>query len=177
MTRLNSCNNKKSLLITTLLTCFIIHEINAQNTKTEILWDSYGVPHIYAKNNREMYYAFGWAQMNNHADLLLRLYGQARGRAAEYWGNDYLESAKQILIFDLPEKAKEIYANQTKEYKEYIDAFAKGINDYAKAHPEALAENMKQVLPITSADVFANILQSMFRFLTANERGATEKLY
>jgi acyl-homoserine-lactone acylase len=168
---------RKALLLSTLLACFVIHEINAQNTKTEILWDTYGVPHIYAKNNREMYYAFGWAQMNNHANLLLQLYGQARGRAAEYWGTDYLESDKQILIFDLPEKAKEMYSKQTQEYKEYTDAFVKGINDYAKFHPETIDENMKQVLPVTASDVFANSLRTMFRFLTANERAATEKLF
>jgi acyl-homoserine-lactone acylase len=151
--------------------------LKAQNEQTEILWDNYGVPHIYAKNNNEMYYAFGWAQMNNHANLLLQIYGQARGRAAEYWGNDWLESDKQVLIFDLPEKAKETYAKQTTEYKTYTDAFVKGINDYAKDHPEAIGEDKKQVLPVTPVDVFANILRTMFRFLTANERAATEKLF
>jgi acyl-homoserine-lactone acylase len=151
--------------------------LTAQNEQTEILWDNYGVPHIYAKNNNEMYYALGWAQMNNHANLLLQIYGQARGRAAEYWGNDWLESDKQVLIFDLPEKAREAYAKQTKEYKTYTDAFVEGINDYAKAHPETIAEDKKQVLPVMPADVFANILRTMFRFLTANERAATEKLF
>jgi acyl-homoserine lactone acylase PvdQ len=51
---------------------------------TEILWDRYGVPHIYAGDREAMFYAHGWAQMRNHADLLLRLYGESRGRAAEY---------------------------------------------------------------------------------------------
>ncbi len=49
-----------------------------------------------------MYYAFGWAQMNSHADLILKLYAQARGRASEYFGKDYIESDRQILLFDLP---------------------------------------------------------------------------
>src|SRR6185503_6925214 len=55
---------------------------------TEILWDRYGVPHIYASDREAMFYAHGWAQMRNHADLLLRLYGESRGRAAEYWGGE-----------------------------------------------------------------------------------------
>ena len=168
---------RNTLVFSTLLTFFSIHEINAQNTNTEILWDNYGVPHIYAKDNREMYYAFGWAQMNNHANLLLQLYGQARGRAAEYWGIDYLESDKQIWIFDLPEKAKEIYAGQTKEFKDYTDAFVKGINDYAKSNPESIDEKMKQILPVIPTDVFSHSLRTMLRFLTANERAATEKLF
>src|ERR1700676_1146109 len=60
-------------------------------TQTEILWDHYGVPHIYAATREEMFHAHGWAQMENQANLLLRLYGESRGRAAEYWGPNNLE--------------------------------------------------------------------------------------
>ena len=41
----------------------------------EILWDVWGVPHIYAKSAEDLFYAFGWSQMVNHGDLILRLYG------------------------------------------------------------------------------------------------------
>src|SRR5829696_582423 len=99
------------LLFIILFFCSL--DISARGQKTEILWDNYGVPHIYAKNNMEMYYAFGWAQMNNHANLILQLYGEARGRAAEYWGSDFIESDKQVLTFDLPEAAKLFYDKQT----------------------------------------------------------------
>ncbi|WP_232618361.1 penicillin acylase family protein, partial [Xanthomonas arboricola] len=52
----------------------------------EILWDRYGVPHIYARTEAGTFYGFGWAQTHSHGNLLLHLYGEARGRAAEYWG-------------------------------------------------------------------------------------------
>ena len=58
----------------------------SRNPRTEILWDHFGVPHIYADDLQAMYYSYGWAQMRNHADLILKLYGQSRGRASEYWG-------------------------------------------------------------------------------------------
>ena len=61
--------------------------------EAEILWDTYGVPHIFAGNDYSLLYAYGWAQMQAHGDLILRLYGQARGRAAEYWGRDHLDGA------------------------------------------------------------------------------------
>ena len=48
---------------------------------SEILWDTYGVPHIFAKSSQGALYAFGWAQAKSHGNLLLRLYGQARARA------------------------------------------------------------------------------------------------
>ena len=37
----------------------------------EILWDTWGVPHIYSADNEGLFYAFGWAQAQNHGDLIL----------------------------------------------------------------------------------------------------------
>ena len=45
------------------------------------------MPHIFAPDLEGASYAFGQAQMQSHGDLVLRLYGQARGRtAAAPWG-------------------------------------------------------------------------------------------
>jgi acyl-homoserine-lactone acylase len=49
---------------------------------TEILWDRYGIPHIFAPDHPSLFYAYGYAQMEAHSELLLRLYAQARGRSA-----------------------------------------------------------------------------------------------
>ena len=49
---------------------------------TEILWDRYGIPHIFAPDRASLFYAYGYAQMEAHSELLIRLYTQARGRAA-----------------------------------------------------------------------------------------------
>ena len=57
---------------------------------TEILWDSWGVPHIFAPDTESLFFAHGWAQAKSHGDLLLRLLGESRGRAAEYWGEEHL---------------------------------------------------------------------------------------
>jgi acyl-homoserine-lactone acylase len=97
-----------ALIIILLFTSF---NLKAQKN-AEIIWDNYGVPHVYANNEADMYYAFGWAQMHNHANLLLKLYAQARGSAAEYWGEEYVASDKRIHLFNIPDSAKA-------EYKKY----------------------------------------------------------
>ena len=121
---------------------------NGQTSKTEILWDNYGVPHIYANSSAEMYYAFGWSQMHSHGNLVLQLYAQARGRAAEYLGEAFRESDKQIRLFNLPEQAAKTYALQRPGYKSYLDAFVRGLNDYAQAHPGELRKELHAVLPV-----------------------------
>src|SRR5438128_4730777 len=58
---------------------------------TELLWDRYGIPHITAADHPSLFYAYGYAQMEAHSELLLRLYAQARGRGAEFYGESYLD--------------------------------------------------------------------------------------
>jgi acyl-homoserine-lactone acylase len=53
---------------------------------TEILWDTWGIAHIFAPDHPSLFYAYGYAQMEAHSELLLRLYAQARGRGAEIYG-------------------------------------------------------------------------------------------
>jgi len=167
----------RNVLVCILLIINAGYEIQAKDPKTEILWDNYGVPHIYGKNSREMYYAFGWAQMTNHANLMLKLYGQARGRAAEYWGDKYFDSDKQILLFKLPELAKSGYLKQNDELKSYIDAFVKGINDYAAAHPEMIGEELKQVLPVTVYDIISHTIRiTCLEFLAAEDIGRVKQM-
>ena len=124
---------------------------------TEILWDSYGIPHIYGKNSQSLFRAFGWAQMESHGNLLLRLYGQARGKAAEYWGENYLESDLWVRTMGIPVRARRWYNAQSPIFRRYLDAFAAGINAYAREHPERIDDSMEMVLPVSAVDVLAHI--------------------
>ncbi len=154
-----------------------IFNLQAHRGQTEILWDHYGVPHIYGKNLQEMYYAHGWAQMRNHANLMLKLYAQARGRAAEYMGREYLTSDTRMLLFNIPDQAMKVYRQQDTEYKMYLDAFASGINHYAVAHAEEIDEKLRQVLPVTSQDIIAHVLRIMnLEFLAVEDVHMAERM-
>jgi acyl-homoserine-lactone acylase len=124
---------------------------------TEILWDTYGIPHIFGADSQSAFKAFGWAQMQSHGNLLLRLYGQARGRAAEYWGEDYLESDRWVKMMGVPERAKTWYKAQNPAFRRYLDAFATGINAYAKERAELIDDEVEVVLPVTAEDILAHV--------------------
>jgi len=140
--------------------------------KVEILWDHYGVAHVYAKNMEGLFFGYGYASLQSHGDLILKLYAESRGRAAEYFGpglND--ENVKQdrwVRINGVPERGEQWYQQQTPEYKKYLDAWAAGMNEYAKRHPESLSEERKRVLPITGADAVIHTHRIMqFSYLTS----------
>lgn len=129
---------------------------------TEILWDRYGVPHIYAVDRESMFYAHGWAQMRNHADLLLRLYGESRGRAAEYWGGDAnLELDRWVQLNGVPERARSWYDAQDAQFRKYLDEFARGINDFAAKNPAVISSEYRVVLPVSGLDVVQHPLRAV----------------
>ena len=170
--------SKIAVCITVCFFLLIQTKAKAQQSNASILWDNYGVPHIYGKTTSSMYYAFGWAQMHNHANLILQLYGVARGRAAEYWGSYFLKQDKMVQEFDLPDLAKKIYDKQHSEYRSYVDAFVKGMNDYVNAHPEAIDNNRRQVLPVTAEDVIAHTVNVISLDFVAGEdiQGSVQEL-
>jgi acyl-homoserine-lactone acylase len=156
------------LLSLTLAACIVINTPVRGITQTEILWDSWGVPHIYGKNSEDLFEAFGWAQTQSHGNLILKLYGQARGRAAEYWGTSYLSSDRYVRMMGIPTRAQQWYEGQNREMQRNLDAFAKGINRYAQKHPQEIDEAMKAVLPITGVDILAHVQRVIHFHFVAN---------
>jgi acyl-homoserine-lactone acylase len=137
----------------------------------ELLWDTWGVPHIYASDTEGLFYAFGWAQMASHGDLVLRLYGEARGRSAEYWGEPGLPSDRWVRTVGIPARAQAWYDAQTPEYRRYLDEFAAGMNAYARHHERDLDPEVRGVLPVRPTDVLAHLQRVVhFSIVTSPEQ-------
>ena len=134
----------------------------------EILWDEWGVPHIFADDSERALRAFGWAQMRSHGDLILRLYGQARGRAAEYWGEGFLDSDREVRRYGIPSQADRAYMALDATMRGYLDAFAAGVNAYAREHADRISDRYEAVLPVTGRDVLAHAQRVFHFFATAN---------
>ncbi len=138
-------------------------------SETEILWDTYGVPHIYADNEYDLHKAYGWAQMKNHGNLILRVYGESRGKSAEYWGTNFKRD-KMLHLMNLPTTAARTYDNLTAKEKLLIEAFTEGINDYVAANPTKIDDKYKVVLPVKPVDIHAHMLRGVYyEFLADNE--------
>src|SRR3984957_16927933 len=142
---------------------------------SEILWDRYGVAHVYAKSVADLFYCFGWAMTHSHGDILAKLYAEARGRAAEYYGADELQNDRWMAINDVPSRARLWLRQQSPEFRADLQAFAAGINDYARAHPDALSEQAWRVFPVSATDVIA-YEQRLFQFTYAAPASVADRL-
>ncbi len=136
--------------------------------QNEILWDSYGVPHVYGEDEQAVFYGYGWAQAQSHGDVIFRLYGEARGKGAEYWGADYEDTAVWLLTNSTPERAQDWYDAQEPGFKADLDAFARGMNDYAAANPDDIDPDVLKVLPVSGVDVVAHAHRLMNFIYVAN---------
>jgi acyl-homoserine-lactone acylase len=144
--------------------------------ETQIAWDSYGVPHITANNVEDLFYAQGWAQMHNQANMIIQLYGTSRGKGAEYWGKNNLQDDVMIHTLGFEELAEEWEKKQDPEVKIMFSSFVRGLNAYAKAHPEPIDEKNKQVLPLTTKDVNMHSMYVIFtRFIGGRDLGMVQK--
>ena len=159
---------KRKFSILALSLILFISGCNSNSNKTsEILWDNYGVPHIFAKDYNELFYLFGWAQMRNHANLMLRLFAQSRGRAAEYYGKKHIDSDKWVHTHNIPNRAEDWLELQNPTFKRYFESFVNGINDYANNFPGDIDIENKPVLPITSLDLLTHYQRViMYHFVT-----------
>lgn len=136
--------------------------VNAATTPTkgtEILWDRYGIPHVTAADHPSLFYAYGYAQMEAHSELLLRLYAQARGRGAEFYGEQYLDADRWVRTNGIPARARVWAKAQTPQFGPLIEAFAAGLNAWATEHRTELSPEAKGVLPVSAEDVYAHGLR------------------
>lgn len=131
----------------------------------EILWDTWGVPHIYAQTMDDAFYLLGWAQAHGHANNLAQSYGEAQGRAAEHWGAGYLREDLMTQSLDLPQRSVGWLKDESEECRSHLSAFARGINEYVAAHPGEVATENRWVFPIAPETVLAHNARLLAGFL------------
>lgn len=170
MSLFNGKSGKLTVILLCILICaaivFVLSKGILSSKKegeadTEILWDKWGVPHIYAEDMESAFYAFGWAQMESNAEAILRLFGEVRGRAAEYWGEKFIESDRYIKTSGLPELASKWVAEQSPEYKKLLESFVRGMNEYLAKHTAEIPDELKMVPPVKAEDIMSHVIRSI----------------
>ena len=151
-------------LLVLIFAAFGLAPAFAHAAGNEILWDRYGVAHVYARSTDDLFFGYGWAQTKSHGDALLKLYAEARGRAAEVWGPAEAVNDRWMAINAVPERTRDWLARQTPEFRAHLAAFARGINAYAAAHPDTLSPQARKVLPVSAADVLGHSLR-LFQYV------------
>jgi penicillin amidase len=100
--------------------------------------DAYGVPHVYAKNESDLYRAVGYCMAQDRLwqmDLLRRA---CTGHLSEIFGEELVETDLLMRSLRMPEKSRRILENAEDPMIRACSAFADGVNQYIESHIDKL---------------------------------------
>ncbi|MBW2092992.1 MAG: penicillin acylase family protein, partial [Deltaproteobacteria bacterium] len=106
--------------------------------KVTIYRDQYAVPHIYAKNEQDLYTAVGYCMAQDRLwqmDLLRRA---TTGRLSEIFGEDLVETDLLVRSLQIPNKSRMIMKKTDEKILRALEAFSKGVNFYIETHQKKL---------------------------------------
>ncbi len=107
----------------------------------EIVRDKYGVSHIYAKNQKDLFFAQGFNAARDRLWQLDQWRRQGEGKMAEQFGERFVEADRAARMFLYRGDLEQEYASYHPDAKSIIESFVKGINAYiaqVKADPKKL---------------------------------------
>lgn len=132
------------ILLFILVISFIIYHLNHRvlpdyahdlvikglEKPVNVIYDSIGIPHIYATSEHDLYMATGFIMAQERMwqmDLLRRV---TMGRLSEIFGDDFIKTDLLLRSLRYSEKSKQIIKNSTAEILMSLQAFSDGVNYY-----------------------------------------------
>jgi penicillin amidase len=96
----------------------------------EIIRDRWGIPHIYAANHHDLFFAQGFVHAQDRLWQLELNRRLATGRLSEIFGPVALETDRAIRTFGFPRLAQADWTNAAEEVALAIEAYTQGINAF-----------------------------------------------
>lgn len=105
-------------------------EVSAEglNAEVKIVRDPWGIPHVFAQNERDLFFAWGYVHAQ---DRLWQMDFHRRvgfGRLSEVFGKEVLTKDKIIRNFGLKKAVLEDYKQLSAELRDLLHAYARGVN-------------------------------------------------
>ena len=112
-----------------------------------IIRDTFGVPHIIARDEVSLFYGVGLAQAKDQLENLQLNYLRAVGRSAEREGRASLAMDQLARQLRIEHRSREQYVALDATSRQHLDSFARGINDYIEARRDQLPDWIEPVEP------------------------------
>ena len=124
--------------------------VRARNLRqpVEILIDHWGVPHIYAKNEADLFFAQGFNAARDRLFQIDLWRRRGLGQLSEAFGPAYIEQDKAARLFLYRGDMKKEWASYSADAEQIAQNFAAGINAYIewlRGHPDRMPFEFKQL--------------------------------
>ncbi|MFC1760143.1 penicillin acylase family protein, partial [Candidatus Neomarinimicrobiota bacterium] len=109
----------------------------------EVFTDPYGVPHIFANSNEDLFFTAGYIIARERLFQLSLLVAVTRGEISRILGNDYAEHDDYIKQNQLFSKSSENTSAINNDYEPLIQAYCSGINTWVDEAEDKLPISFK----------------------------------
>lgn len=106
--------------------------LNGLSETVDIHWDDSGVPHIYAQNESDLYYALGYVHAQDRLWQMTLTQIMAEGRFAEFFGND-----EELIKLDTYQRtlgfwkiAQQLVDTLGQDERRVLNAYSNGVNAF-----------------------------------------------
>jgi len=99
-------------------------------TDVEIIRDSWGVPHIFAQHEKDLFFACGYVHAQERMWQMELTRRAGKGELSEIFGIKTLERDRFIRTLDLKEAAKRDYEKLSPKMKDLIHSYSQGVNSW-----------------------------------------------
>ena len=123
----------------------------ARDYDVTITRDEYGVPHVYGKTYADVAYGTAYAHAEDDFTTIQNTVLQARGRFASLAGMDGAAIDYIYNLLDARGTATREYPRLSAETRAVAEAYASGLNAFAKDHPNEVKR--MGVFPVTGVDI------------------------
>jgi len=113
-------------------------ELKGLTNEVKVYRDKYAIPHIFAKNEPDLYRAVGYCVAQDRLfqmDLIRRL---TSGRLSEVIGEETIDVDHLMRALRIPEKSRKIYEMTDKCILQLTEAFCDGVNQYIDSNKDRL---------------------------------------
>lgn len=113
-------------------------EVRGIQQPVRVFRDGSGVPHIFAENDEDLYFAMGYVVAQDRLWQMDINRRSAMGEMSEIYGKNALPLDKLIHTIGIPDIAKRLKQFISPESKLILDAYARGVNAFITSHFEQL---------------------------------------
>lgn len=114
-------------------------ELQGVQQPIDIHWDEFGVPHIYARSEQDLYFALGYVHAQDRLWQMTLSQLAAEGRFAEFFGAELVDFDKYHRTLGFWRMAEQLRDSVMNEQEmSVLDAYSNGVNEFINTNKNRL---------------------------------------
>ncbi len=105
-------------------------KLSGLSQNVEVFFDDYAVPHVYAKNEDDLFFATGYLMARERLFQMTVNAATTEGRLSELFGESQLESDVFLRTWGIPKTGEKLVDHLKPESRAAMETFCRGVNAY-----------------------------------------------